>query len=47
MKNKTKKQQEKCLMDEEMLMFYDEIDCRDLFEGNDEREKIMIFEIGS
>ena len=35
------------LMDEEMLMFYDEIDCRDLFEENDEREKIMIFEIGS
>lgn len=35
------------LMDEEMLMFYDEIDCRDLFGENDEREKIMIFEIGS
>ena len=35
------------LMDEEMLMFYDEIDCRDLFKENEEREKIMIFEIGS
>ena len=32
---------------EALLMFYDEIDCRDLFEENDEREKIMIFEIGS
>ncbi len=28
------------------LYFLDEIDCRDLFEGNDEREKIMIFELG-
>ncbi|MBP3569722.1 MAG: class I SAM-dependent methyltransferase [Lachnospiraceae bacterium] len=28
------------------LYFLDEIDCRDLFEGNDEREKIMIFEPG-
>lgn len=27
------------------LYFLDEIDCRDLFEGNDEREKIMIFEL--
>ena len=33
------------LMTEEMLMFVDEIDCRDLFEGNNEREKILIFEI--
>lgn len=28
------------------LYFLDEIDCRDLFDGNDEREKIMIFELG-
>ena len=27
------------------LMYYDEIDCRDLFDGNDSRERIMIFEI--
>lgn len=25
--------------------FYDEIDCRDLFEGNDSRERIMIFRL--
>lgn len=30
---------------EDQLMFYDEIDCRDLFPGNDEREKILIFEV--
>ena len=29
------------------LMFLDEIDCRDLFEGNEPREKVLIFEIGS
>lgn len=34
------------LMTEEKLMFVDEIDCRDLFEGKDEREKVVIFEIG-
>ena len=28
-----------------MLMFEDEIDCRDLFEGNDGREKILIFQM--
>ena len=28
------------------MMFTDEIDCADLFEGNDERERIMIFELG-
>lgn len=33
------------LMTEEQLLFYDEIDTRDLFEGNNEREKILIFEI--
>lgn len=27
------------------LDFYDEIDCRDLFEGENEREKILIFEL--
>lgn len=33
------------LMTEERLLFSDEIDCRDLFEGENEREKILIFEI--
>lgn len=33
------------LMTMEEIMFEDEIDCRDLFEGNNEREKIMIFSI--
>ncbi len=33
------------LMTQEELMFVDEIDCRDLFPGNDPREKILIFEI--
>ena len=33
------------LMREDMLSFYDEIDCRDLFPGNDLRERIMIFSI--
>ncbi|MBE5873808.1 MAG: SAM-dependent methyltransferase [Lachnospiraceae bacterium] len=28
------------------LEFYDEIDCSDLFEGNDSRERIMIFKGG-
>lgn len=27
------------------IMFFDEIDCRDLFPGNDSRERIVIFEI--
>ena len=26
-------------------LFYDEIDTRDLFGGNNEREKILIFEV--
>ena len=26
-------------------MFVDEIDCRDLFPGNDPRERIAIFEL--
>ena len=33
------------LMTQEELMFADEIDCRDLFEGDNEREKILIFEV--
>lgn len=33
------------LMMVDELMYYDEIDCRDLFDGNDSRERIMIFEI--
>ena len=32
-------------MTEEQLLFYDEIDTSDLFEGNNEREKILIFEV--
>lgn len=35
-----------CLMTEEQLMFYDEIDTEDLFDGKNEREKILIFSIG-
>lgn len=33
------------LMTQELLMFVDEIDCGDLFEWKDPREKILIFEI--
>lgn len=33
------------LMTQKQLMFYDEIDTSDLFEGNDIREKILIFEL--
>jgi len=33
------------LMTVEELEFYDEIECGDLFEGNDSRERIMIFSI--
>jgi SAM-dependent methyltransferase len=33
------------LMTVDELEFYDEIDCGDLFEGNDLRERIMIFEL--
>lgn len=28
------------------LMFLDEVDCRDLFAGNDRRERIIVFELG-
>ena len=33
------------LMTVEELMFVDEIDCRDLFEGENPRERIVIFEV--
>ena len=33
------------LMTVDELEFYDEISCQDLFEGNEERERIMIFSI--
>ena len=33
------------LMTVDELEFYDEIDCDDLFEGNNHRERIMIFEL--
>lgn len=32
------------LMNENMLEYIGEIDCRDLFPGNNERERIMVFE---
>ena len=35
----------RCLMTQGQLMFYDEIDTRDLFQGEDSREKILIFEV--
>lgn len=34
------------LMTEDMLRPEGEIDCRDLFDGGDEREKILVFRIG-
>lgn len=34
------------LMMQEELLFVDEIDCRDLFDGSNSREKILIFELG-
>ena len=33
------------LMTVDELEFYDEIDCRDLFDGNDKREQIMVFKL--
>ncbi len=33
------------LMTVDELEFYDEIECGDLFEGNDSRERIMIFQL--
>ena len=35
------------LMTVEELEFYDEIECDDLFEGSDPRERIMIFSLPS
>ena len=32
------------LMTKEALTFFDEIDCRDLFEGDNKREKVLVFE---
>ena len=34
------------LMTVEELMFLDEVDCRDLFAGNDRRERIIVFDLG-
>lgn len=33
------------LMTQERLLFLDEVDCRDLFAGNNAREKILIFQM--
>ena len=33
------------LMTVDELMFVDEIDCRDLFDGENSRERIVIFEV--
>ena len=33
------------LMSENVLEYVGEIDCRDLFPGNNERERIMVFEV--
>lgn len=33
------------LMTQSALMFVDEIECQDLFPGNDSRERILIFEV--
>jgi hypothetical protein len=33
------------LMTRDELMFVDEIDCSDLFDGENQREKILIFEV--
>jgi len=34
------------LMTVDELSFYDEIDCSDLFQGNTERERVLIFKLG-
>lgn len=34
-----------CLMTQEQLMFYDEIDTADFFPGEDNRERIVVFEV--
>ncbi len=33
------------LMTQDEILFSDEIDCRDLFDGEDRREKVLIFEV--
>lgn len=33
-------------MTQDEILFSDEIDCRDLFDGEDQREKVLIFEVG-
>lgn len=33
-------------MTEELLLFFDEIDTEDLFEGKNERERIVVFSVG-
>ena len=33
------------LMTVDELMFYDEISCQDLFNGNDPRERIILFQV--
>ena len=33
------------LMTKDSMSFFDEIDCRDLFDGDNKREKILIFEL--
>ena len=33
------------LLTQDALMFMDEIDCRDVFQGNEMRERILIFEV--
>ena len=35
-----------CLMNVEELQFADEIECKDLFPGENQRERIVIFELG-
>jgi len=35
-----------CLMTQPELEFVDEIECMDLFEGNNSRERILIFQVG-
>ena len=39
------KEQVAFLMGRPELLFVDEVDCRDLFPGNEERERILVFEV--
>lgn len=34
------------LMTVDELIFFDEIDCKDLFAGENKRERIVVFEVG-